>query len=74
MHHHNLDHLCKALSAEIKNLKHGHEIHNINRRNLATILQMKDHENETMKVKYVFKSYGKNSKWFSACPSWNSKT
>jgi hypothetical protein len=21
---------------------------------------MKDHENETMKVKYVFKSYGKN--------------
>jgi hypothetical protein len=30
--------------------------------------------NETMKVKHVFKSYGKHSKWFSACPSWNSKT
>jgi hypothetical protein len=29
----------------------------------------KDHENETMKVKHVFKSYGKTYKWFSACPS-----
>jgi hypothetical protein len=26
----------------------------------------KDHENETMKVKLVFKSYGKTYKWFSA--------
>jgi hypothetical protein len=31
-------------------------------------------KNKTMKVKCVFKSYGKHSKWFLACPSWNSKT
>jgi hypothetical protein len=27
---------------------------------------MKDYENKTMKVKRVFKSYGKTYKWFSA--------
>jgi hypothetical protein len=62
-----------------KNLKHMHERCNLDRRNLATMLYMKKntnevHENETMKVKRVFKSYGKTYKWFSACPSWNSKT
>jgi hypothetical protein len=30
---------------------------------------MKDPENETMKVKHVFKSNGKIYKWFLACPS-----
>jgi hypothetical protein len=44
-------------------------------RNLATMLyHEKEHKqkimnNETMKVKHVFKSDGKHSKWFSACPS-----
>jgi hypothetical protein len=31
--------------------------------------QTKDHENERMKVKHVFKSSGKTYKWFLACPS-----
>jgi hypothetical protein len=41
-----------------KELKHGHERYNLDRRNLVT-----------MKVKRVFKLYGKTYKWFSACPS-----
>jgi hypothetical protein len=38
MHHHNLDHLCKALSAGIKELKHGHKRNNLDNKNLATML------------------------------------
>jgi hypothetical protein len=66
MHHHNLDHKGKALSAEIKELKHmGMKDIILTIRNLAIMLyHEKEHKqkimnNETMKVKRVFKSYGK---------------
>jgi hypothetical protein len=48
-----------------KNLKYGHKRHNLDNKNLATILQHeKKHKrkimnNKTMEVKRVFKSYGK---------------